>query len=106
MNEGYINDKIKPYYDKIYKLKDFIKFGNKILNIIFKFIPAAYIIMKNKITVVYENSLSDLNQYIIKYSENTKEKLEWKTFTSDFVKALINGFHKTFNKKMKKKFIM
>ena len=54
--------------------------------------------MNNKNTIGHEHFLSDLNQFIIKYLEITKEKLQWETFTSEFEKALINGFHKTFNK--------
>ena len=65
--------------------------------IIFKFIPAVFIIMNNKTKIGYNNVFSHLKENIKAYQKLTKKPLQWDTFTTDFEKPLINAFHIVFN---------
>ena len=64
--------------------------------IIFKFIPAIYILINNKTKVGYTHIFKDLNEYIKNYENEIKNKLNWKSWTSDFEIALINSFNEVF----------
>ena len=64
--------------------------------IIFKFIPAIYILINNKTKVGYTHIFKDLYEYINNYEKEIKNKLNWKSWTSDFEIALINSFNEVF----------
>lgn len=64
--------------------------------IIFKFMPAIYILINNRTKVGYTHIFKDLYEYIKNYEKEIKYKLNWKSWTSDFELVLINSFNEVF----------
>ncbi len=64
----------------------------------FKFIPAIFILNNNKTQIGYQHAFQDIKEYFLNYKNNTKENLQWETFTIDFERAIINAFNLFFNK--------
>ena len=56
--------------------------------IIYKFIPGIYILINNKTEAGYENVFKKINNDFNNYRKINNIKFNWKTFTSDFEKAL------------------
>ena len=63
----------------------------------FKFIPAIFILINNKTQIGYQHAFQDIKEYFLNYKNNTKENLQWETFTIDFERAIINAFNLFFN---------
>lgn len=65
--------------------------------IVFKFIPGIFILINNKSQFGYEQPFRYIKENMDKYANMNKEICKWKTFTSDFERALINSFNNVFN---------
>ena len=62
-----------------------------------KMIPGIFIITNNKTEEGYRDSFLYIKYYINKLIKNEKKNLKFKTFTTDFEKALFNAFNVIFN---------
>ena len=66
-------------------------------NITDKMIPGIFIIINNKAYEGYVDCFNFIKNYIYRLNNN-EEKLNFKTFTTDFEIALYNAFNFVFNK--------
>ena len=65
--------------------------------IIEKMIPWIFIIINNKTQEGYKDSFTYIKEYINKSNKQSRNKLKFKTFTTDFEIALFKAFNEVFN---------
>ena len=65
--------------------------------IIEKMIPGIFIIISNKTPEGYKDSFTYIKEYINKSNKQRRNKLKFKTFTTDFEIALFKAFNEVFN---------